>query len=151
MLRERYVLFWAAQEIGYGEKNTRGKEKGRKRDRWNIPLCVQEMRDWASFVLRNGLNHSQRGCSNSQPHRPPSKRTSQWWMILMFTPSAFNSLLSQKCVHNMSGNPDLAVRLSRENNSLVTINSVPSSLPYLQQPLPPFILWSTSAQRQRSD
>lgn len=89
---ERDMCFsCAAPEIG-GERKGEG-EKGQVK---YFPLW---QRKWgkverASSVLRNGLNHSRRGCWNSQPHRPLSKCTYQWWMILTFTPSAFSSLLS---------------------------------------------------------
>lgn len=111
--REICAFFsFAAQEIaGHGEK---GRE--RKREKGQVKYFPLWQRKWgkverASSILRNGLNHPQRGCWKSQLHRPLSKCTYMWWMILTFTSSAFSSLLSRAqgahairahaCPHNL--------------------------------------------------
>lgn len=85
VLRERYVLFFPLLHRRLGGMERKGeREKGQMK---YFPLW---QRKWgkverADSVLRNGLNHSQEGCWKSQPHRPLTKCTYQWWMILTFT------------------------------------------------------------------
>lgn len=71
VLRERYVLFFLLCCSG----DWGGMERKGEREKGQVKYFPLWQRKWgkverASSVLRNGLNHSQRGCCNSQPHRP---------------------------------------------------------------------------------